>query len=204
MAPPERAVWLPAGVEHEVSTIGRADMRSLYVQPQALQALDAEPTRCEVVTVTPLVRELIVAACALPEHYDEAGPAGRLVATLLDQLIGLPPVRLELPLPTDTRLLRLCTALQANPADHRTLPEWGQVVGLTNRSLARLFRGQTGLSVGDWRRRLRLLLSLAPLESGEKVDSVAHDSGYGSASAFIAAFSGEFGTTPSHMFPRRA
>lgn len=200
MAPPERAVWVPAGVEHEVSTTARAEMRSLYVQPLAAQLGDA--TTPSVFQITPLARELIIATCALPVNYDEAGEAGRLVAVLLDQLATLTPVALDLPWPSDARLLRVSLALQADPSDQRTLAQWGSEVGLSERSLARLYREQTGLSLGDWRRRLRLLLSLTPLAAGEKVSSVARDSGYSAVSAFIAAFSQEFGQTPTQMFNR--
>lgn len=200
LAPPERAVWVPAGLEHEVTTTARAEMRSLYVQPNALQLGDAAKPR--IFQVTPLVRELIIATCALPVNYDEEGSAGRLVAVLLDQLATLTPVALDLPWPSDARLLRVSLALQADPSDQRTLAEWGHEVGLSERSLARLYREQTGLSLGDWRRRLRLLLSLTPLAAGEKVSSVARDSGYSAVSAFIAAFSQEFGQTPTQMFNR--
>lgn len=200
MAPPERAVWVPAGVEHEVSTTARAEMRSLYVQASAAQL--GEATTPSVFQITPLARELIIATCALPVNYDEAGEAGRLVAVLLDQLATLTPVALDLPWPSDARLLRVSLALQADPSDQRTLAQWGSEVGLSERSLARLYREQTGLSLGDWRRRLRLLLSLTPLAAGEKVSSVARDSGYSAVSAFIAAFSQEFGQTPTQMFNR--
>lgn len=200
MAPPERAVWVPPGVEHEVTNTARAEMRSLYVQTPAGLPLSALST-C-VLRITPLVRELIVAVCALPVDYDEAGAEGRLVGVLLDQLALLDPVAFDLPWPSDPRLLRVSMALQADPADQRTLVEWGNEVGLSERSLARLFREQTGLSVGDWRRRLRLLLALGPLAAGAKVSSVAYDSGYSTASAFITAFSAEFGQTPTQMFDR--
>jgi AraC-like DNA-binding protein/quercetin dioxygenase-like cupin family protein len=203
MAPPERAVWVPAGLEHEVTTTARAEMRSLYVQPNALPSGEfGETATPRVFQITPLARELIIATCALPVNYDEEGAAGRLVAVLLDQLATLKPVALDLPWPSDPRLLRVSLALQADPSDQRTLAEWGHEVGLSERSLARLYREQTGLSLGDWRRRLRLLLSLTPLAAGEKVSSVARDSGYSAVSAFIAAFSQAFGQTPTQMFER--
>ncbi len=197
IAPPERAVWVPAGIAHEVTTSGSAEMRSLYVDASVAQGL---PAACRVLGITRLARELILAVCALPELYDQAGADARLVAVLLDQLARLPTVALDLPLPTDARLLRLCTALQADPANQRTWAEWGREMGLSERSLMRLFGAQTGLTPGAWRRRLRLLLALGPLGAGAKVSGVAADSGYASVSAFIAAFSTEFGVTPAQMF----
>ena len=197
IAPPQRAIWVPAGVEHEVTTSSHAEMRSLYIERGACAR---GGQACEVLQVSPLARELIVAASALPPDYDERGPQGRLVAVLLDQIASLPAVAFDLPMPADARLLRLCAALQAAPDDLRTLAQWGRHVGLTERSLARLFVGQTGLSFGDWRLRLRLLLSLGALESGRSVTQVALDMGYASTSAFIAAFRRSFGMTPREMF----
>jgi AraC-like DNA-binding protein len=40
------------------------------------------------------------------------------------------------------------------------------------------------------------------LAEGIKVSSVAYDLGYSSSSAFITAFSAEFGQTPTQMFDR--
>lgn len=201
VAPPQRAIWIPAGIEHEVRTSARTEMRSLYLDSAATAWAPAD---CHVLAVSPLVRELILAVGALPVEYDEAGPAGRLVATLFDQLAALPQVAFNLPLPRDARLLKVCSALQAAPDDTRSLAAWGEVAGLGERSLARLFRAETGLSFGDWRLRLRLLLALGALERGERVTRVALDCGYASTSAFIAAFRRAFGSTPLAMFGRGA
>lgn len=198
MAPPQRAIWVPAGVEHVVTTSTPTEMRSLYISESALQMV---PPTCRVLTVTPLLRELIVALSRFPVEYDEAGAAGRLVAVLFDELQGLEELELNLPLPRDRRLQQLCAGLQTHPDDRRTLDEWGGVLGLSARSLARLFQQETGMSFGQWRLRLRLLLALGALEQGESVTRVALDSGYESTSAFIAAFRDVFGVTPRTMFP---
>ena len=199
IAPPQRAIWIPAGVEHQVTTSSRAEMRSLYIERGACARQDEA---CEVLEVTPLARELIKAASTLGPDYDEDGAAGRLVSVLLDEIAALHGVAFNLPMPGDARLQRLCAALQAAPHDGRTLGQWGREVGLTERSIARLFVKETGLSFGDWRLRLRMLLSLGPLETGASVTRVALDMGYASTSAFIAAFRRVFGTTPREMFAR--
>ncbi|MDP5240502.1 helix-turn-helix transcriptional regulator [Uliginosibacterium sp. 31-16] len=197
MAPPARAIWIPPDTEHQATNVALTEMRSLYV---ARELMNWAAARCRVVSITPLVRELILALSSLPADYDEAGAAGRLVQVLIDQLQHLPEVAFNLPMPVDPRLVRICSALQANPDDSRSVPEWSQLAGLSERSLSRLFMQQTGLSFGDWRQRLRLLLALARLERGERVNRVALDSGYNSPSAFIAAFRRNFGVTPMEMF----
>ncbi len=193
LAPPQRAIWVPPGLEHSVVTTERTQMRGLYIDPAAVPW---GPQQCRVLEVPPLVRELIRSVTSLPVDYDEAGPAGRLVAVLLDQLAGLSEVRFSLPLPVDGRLTRLAAELEQQPDDPRTLMELSAAAGLSARTMTRLFLRETGLTFRAWRRRLRLLKSLTGLEAGASVTGVALDSGYTSTSAFIAAFRREFGATP--------
>lgn len=197
VALPQCAVWIPPGVEHQVVTPGRTEMRSFYLDSAALPWA---PTTCRVLEVTPLVRELIGYAGALPADYREDGPDGRLVQVLLDRLAVLPEAVFSLPLPEDPRLLAICRALQAQPDDARTLAQWAATASMSERNLARLFRRDTGLSFRLWRQRLRLLLSLGGLEGGRQVTRVALDCGYESPSAYIAAFKQLFGRTPGELF----
>lgn len=193
VAPPQRAVWVPPGMAHQVAVSGQAEMRSLYIR--ADQDVFSPPD-CLVLSVTPLARELILAVAALPAHYDEHGPAGRLVAVLLDQLASLPEAGLSLPWPKDPRLTAICKALGNAPDDHRPAAAIARGAGMTERTLGRLFLAETGLTFGAWKRRFRLLASLALLEAGKSVTATAIECGYDSTSAFIAAFRQAFGVTP--------
>jgi AraC-like DNA-binding protein len=202
MAPPQRAIWIPAHLPHEVITQEAAEMRSLYIRIDAITTTPlATLSQCCVLDVPALTRELILAFCERYTDHDVDAATHRLAQVLLDELSGVPSAMIDLPLPTDARLRRLCDALMAHPSDRRTLAQWGHDVGLTERSLVRLFQKQTGLSVGDWRRRLRLLKSLDALQQGEKVSNVAQACGYQSSSAFITAFQQMFGNTPRQLFP---
>jgi len=193
VAPPQRAVWVPPGMMHGVENIGRAEMRSLYIDAGVATFA---PPHCRVLSVTPLTRELIQAFSALPPQYDETGPDGRLVAVLLDQLAILPEAGFSLPWPTETRLAGVCQAIQAAPDDRRDMAAWAASAGMTERTLGRLFLRQTGLTFGRWRRRARVLAALAVLEAGGSVTSAALECGYEAPSAFIAAFKNAFGVTP--------
>jgi AraC-like DNA-binding protein len=199
VAPPKRAVWVPAGVEHQVLSSDRAEMRGLYIDTRAVLGA---PERCRVLEVSSLVRELILAVAALPPEYDRDGPDGRLVAVLLDRLAALPEVGLSLPLPGDERLGRVCADMLHAPDDPRTEVDWAKSIGMSERTMTRLFKSQTGLSFGNWRLSMRLLAALAELEAGRSVTAVALDCGYESTSAFIAAFKKRFGQTPGKFFHR--
>lgn len=96
VAPPSFAVWVPPGLPHQVFNRRRTDMRSLYVAPEVARSL---PDECCVLRISPLARELILRFGSLPTEYDEAGPAGRLAAVLLDELASLERAGFGLPLP---------------------------------------------------------------------------------------------------------
>jgi AraC-like DNA-binding protein len=197
-APPQWGVWIPAGVEHDVASSMRAEMRSLYVRKEDCSWA---PERCRVLEVTPLARELIKSFCLLPSSYPQGESSeARLVQVLLDQLAQLPEVGFSLPLPRHSRLLGLCNELIESPSQMITLQDWAGRLGTSEKTLMRLFQRETGLSFRGWRQRARLLSSLSALEEGDSVTNTALSCGYDSTSAFIAAFKNLFGFTPGELF----
>jgi len=200
VVPPQRAVWIPGGVEHEIGCAGVVRMRTLYVDPRVVPGL---PETCRVVDVPPLLRELLLRAVALPPLYDPDGPDGRLMRVILDQIETLDVAPLHLPVPTHPRLAPILAALLARPDDATDLDAWGRRVGASGRTLARLFLAETGMTFGAWRQQARLLAALTRLAAGDKVTTVALDLGYDSLSAFIAMFRRATGTTPGRYFEAR-
>jgi AraC-like DNA-binding protein len=194
VVPPQRAVWVPPGIDHAVahSTFCRA--RHIYIARDAHAGL---PESCMVIEVNPLLRELVQAAITFPVEYNEHGPDGRLVDVLLDQLAASAhTTNLHLPAPKDARLSRICEQLQADPADNRTLEEWSRDCGASSRTLARLFLRETGMPFREWRQKLRLLYALEKLAHHRPVTEIALDLGYENTSAFIAMFRKATGKTP--------
>lgn len=196
--PPQRALWMPSGTVHEIRMAGAVSMRTLYVNPDADRGRLPAATR--VIAVSPLLRELVLRACALPLLYDEAGPDGRIMMLILDEIAALPSLALDLPMPRDPRLQALCRGLRADPGDARTLDDWAHAAGASARTLARLFQKETGLSFADWRQQARLLAAVARLAAGQPITRIALDLGYESPSAFAAMFRRTLGAPPSRYF----
>ena len=197
VVPSTRALWMPAGIEHAVQCIGRVRMRSLYIRPEAIAAMPAQPS---VVEVGPLLAELIRQAAAIDWDHAPDSRDGRLMRLILDELRTLPELPLHLPGPSDPRLRRACDALLADPADASTLGDWATHLGLHAKTLQRLFARELGMTFGQWRQQVRLLRGLERLAGGEKVIDVALALGYDSPSAFTAMFRRQFGCTPSRFF----
>jgi AraC-like DNA-binding protein/mannose-6-phosphate isomerase-like protein (cupin superfamily) len=196
VVPPQRAVWMPPTVEHRLKASGVVELRSLYVRQDAAARM---PKTCEVLEVTPLLRELIVRATDLPLEYDQRGPAGRVMRLLLDELAGLARLPYHLPVPRVAPLAAICRRLLDAPDQVATLPEIASQEGLSSRTLARHFRRHTGMTFAEWRRRARLLRALGWIAEGRPILEVAMELGYDSPSAFSALFRRELGAPPSQF-----
>jgi AraC-like DNA-binding protein/quercetin dioxygenase-like cupin family protein len=193
--PTTRALWIPAGVRHETLTArAAATMRSLYVRPGLCPIDWTEPTP---VTTSPLLAELIG---YLENPGLGQGERAHAEAVLVDLLKPTAMTTIELRRPADERAREVADGLAADPADGRTLVEWGRAVGASERTLARAFAADTGISFGRWRTALRLQAALPELAAGTPVGNVARLVGYESVSAFVAAFHRETGQTPASFF----
>jgi AraC-like DNA-binding protein len=111
---------------------------------------------------------------------------------------------IDVRIPADERARAVAQSLFGNPADGRTLADWGRDVGASERTLARAFLADTGLSFGQWRGLLRVRAATVALATGEPVARVARQVGYESTSAFVAAFRRATGTTPAAYFAHPA
>lgn len=91
---------------------------------------------------------------------------------------------------------QILDALSAEPGDNRPLADWAARIHVSERTLARQFLRELGMSFGEWRLRLRFLRAIEALEAGTPIQSIAFDLGYSSASAFIAMFQRQAHCTP--------
>ncbi|WP_342247341.1 AraC family transcriptional regulator [Pseudomonas sp. OTU5201] len=190
--PPTQAVWIPPGVEHQIFMAGQVQMRTLFI---AADAVPASLDDCCVLAVPPLLRELILRAVQL-EEMDAEEHRALVQRLLLHEIAALEHMPLHLPLPEDRRLRAICLALLKAPEQDRTLEDWGLEVGASSRTLARLFARELGMSFNDWRQQLRLTEALPRLLSGQSVQQVATELGYGSGRAFSAMFRRLLGKNP--------
>lgn len=203
MIPPGRAVVIPASVAHSIRMWGEVAMRSLYF-PVNAPAPVFEAQTCRVISVSPLLRELILRIAELTALDSRVAVEARLMSVLMDEVAAAQMEPLLLPLPSDERALRTADHVLKNPADNATAEALAKHFGVSTRTLERLFRAETGMRFGLWRQKARLLESVRILVEGGSVTEAALESGYSSVSAYIAAFKQTFGCTPGAMLTERA
>lgn len=191
--PPTTALFLPTDTHHSVTMDGPVAMRELFLREDAAAPVGTEP---KVIAVSGLLREVIIATCLEPVEWEPHGRVHHLAALALDEIARSTALPLRLPLPRDTRLRRMVTALRQHPDDQRTLEEWSELANASSRTLARKFRAETGLSFRQWRQQTRLTEALSALTMGTSPSKAAVIAGFRSVPAFGAAFRALFGLTP--------
>jgi AraC-like DNA-binding protein len=192
LVPAGRALWIPARVRHAEHVRAPAVMTTLYFAAGSARGRPRQPA---MVDVTPLLHELIAHIAARGELTRTAASHARLLGVLLDQLTPVPNT-LQLPLPRDARARAVADRLRAQPRDDAPVHALGRDAGASGRTLERIFRSETGMTIGAWRRQLRLQHAVGTLVGGASVGTAAREAGYASPSAFIAVFKKTFGTTP--------
>ncbi|MGE3869845.1 MAG: helix-turn-helix transcriptional regulator [Pseudorhodoplanes sp.] len=193
IVPPALALWMPPALPHGMAMRGKLEMRTIYIDPVACHALPKAPMLVE---IGGLLRELILAALEEPLAYDESGRGGLIANLILAELARMQEHRMSVPMPGDPRALRVARALLARPDTAFGLDRWAELAGASRRTLARVFRAETGFSFNEWRARLRAIDGLARLSSGEPVGAIAPAVGYASPSAFSAMVRRSFGKAP--------
>jgi AraC-like DNA-binding protein len=192
---PATALWIPAWVPHAFGADG------------ALALIDSkhEPRRCTVSWTRPRVVAVGVLTAALLRHLADpavgAAERERAEEVLYDQLLAaVDEHATALRRPTDPRARIVADELLRDPADDRSLDDWGVVVSSSRRTLSRLFRDETSLSFTAWRATARMQIAAARIAGGQRVGTTARQVGYRDTGSFIAAFRRTYGTTPG-VFP---
>jgi AraC-like DNA-binding protein len=199
VVPPHRAIWLPTGTRHKEEMHAPVSVRTLYLAPGLAKTLGRG---CRTVNISPLVRELILHISRIGVLDRQRPTHTHLIHVLLDELSAVGDVPLQLQMPRDARALRLAGILQRRPDEPGSIAMLSRRAGAGRRTMERLFLAETRMTVGEWRRRLRLLHAIRLLGGGASVTNAALEAGYASTSAFIAVFKKTFGTTPRrHSMP---
>jgi AraC-like DNA-binding protein len=199
IVPPSRAVWIAPGVVHAVTVLQPTRLRPVRILAERTPFPGED---CRVLEVSTLLRELIRALEQLPPA--QASHRATLLSELmLDELAASPALPMRVPLPRDKRLTTLCERLLDEPGATLTLADWARQAGASERTLARLFERELGMSFGQWRQQVRLAHAAPLIARGMPLARVAEELGYTSQSAFSHMFRKTFGCSPSAFFAQR-
>lgn len=197
--PPSMALILPQDVEHAITMEGAVAMRQLFLHQVGA---GAHLSQTRVLSVTPLLRELLLSICAEPTDWNLEGRMSHVAALILDEISRVATLPTQLLLPKDPRALTVARHILADPGGAETLEDLAQWGGASARTIERLFRTETGLSFGQWRLHARLNAGFVGLLTNRNIANVAAEVGFSSQSSFGVAFRRCFGLTPGQARKR--
>lgn len=194
LVPHQLAVWIPAGMPHRLS-IRRVRSGTIFFP---IDMISEPGTRIRTITASSLMKEMIREAM----RWDVSGPETPLRKSYFETMGGLcaewiqREADLFLPVIKSPRLRR---AFEYTAAHYdANLPKICQEIGISERSLRRHLKSETGLSWDAYRQRMRLLRAVALLSETEiSVIEVASQCGFESPSAFAKVFRAAMNESPS-------
>jgi AraC-like DNA-binding protein len=200
LVPPDRAVWVPARLEHAIDVLADIEMRTLYfdlawlAREQRSDSLAAE----FVVRVSPLLQQTIL---ALFDGSNNPQRTELLVRLAVLELHHAEDSTTFIPLPHEPRCRRAADIVLGDPTASHEIETLAREVGTSARTLSRLFSSQTQLSFKSWCQRARIAAAIERLamETNVSVKQLASDLGYASVPAFSHAFRQVTGKTPTEF-----
>ncbi|MDL5037193.1 AraC family transcriptional regulator [Comamonas resistens] len=211
IVPPSRALWVPPGIEHAVTMVESADLRTLYFfqthgrcGPDVDEQQQAKWRQCRVLNASDLLRAVVRELPTLPDDSLQLSDQDRarehhLSELLLDEMRRASVVQLGVRLPQDKRLRLLCEDVLADPTRFETLEDWAQDTGASPRTVARLFRQELECSFTQWRQQVVLAHAVSLAARNWPIQRIAAELDY-SPSAFSAMVRRTVGMPPAQFF----
>jgi AraC-like DNA-binding protein/mannose-6-phosphate isomerase-like protein (cupin superfamily) len=198
LVPPDRAVWVPALLEHSIDVLADIQMRTLYFDVTWLKREKRSASLAAefVVRVSPLLHQAIL---ALFDVNNDRERTELLVKLVMLELHQAEDSATFIPLPQEPRCRRAADIVLADPTGSHEIETLAREVGTSARTLSRLFSLETQLSFKSWCQRARIAAAIEKLstEANVSVKQLASDLGYASVPAFSHAFRQVTGKTPT-------
>jgi AraC-like DNA-binding protein/quercetin dioxygenase-like cupin family protein len=197
LLPPHQAAWIPAGLHHQTTLNAGVQTLAVLFDPELVPVAG---NRVRIIAVSTLLREMMLYSVRWPISRTESGveadsffqALGCVVAEALDDEWPL-----HLPASSDPVVTAATDYTRAH-LGYVTLSDVTRAVGVSERTLRRIFSAHLGMSWRSYLLRARVLRSMALLaQSDRSVLEVAIAVGFDDAGAFARSFARHCGETPS-------
>ncbi len=192
---PLQGLWLPGGVEHQVTFQKDVNYYSVFIDPSAVEGL---PTNSFSFDIPMFLKQLVFKIITFGTAGNLTPAQRRISSVFLDELALIEPSATFLPTTNNERLQKVVELLMNDVSSKQTIDYYAELSFMSSRTLSRLFIKELGMNFSDWRTRLKLLEAIKRLGEKQSIKEIALDLGYETASAFIYMFKKHLGKTPSN------
>lgn len=195
--PPQKLMFIPAGLEHRVAFRNVVAYRSIYLD---IRQVNVEMLGLEVRVVSPLLAEVIERICWWEWEGEHTPSQQNILAVFWDEFRQAQKESYELAIPSDYRLQSWMTAFMLEKKVPPFLHELAQYVGASEKTITRIFKRETHMSYQAWRQQWRVYRAIELLAENASISEVSDQLEFSSDSAFIEFFKNHTGTTPAKYF----
>src|ERR1700722_13415931 len=197
LLPPHQAAWIPAGLQHQTTLNADGQTLAVIFEPGLVPAAG---DRVRIIAVSALLREMMLYSARWPLSRTESGAEadsffhalGYVVAEALEDERPL-----SLPVAADPVVTAATDYTRAH-LDRVAVRDVTRAVGISERTLRRIFSTHLGMSWRSYLLRARVLRSMALLSQPDRsVLEVSIAVGFDDVGAFARSFARHCGETPS-------
>jgi AraC-like DNA-binding protein len=197
LLPPHQAAWIPAGLHHQTTLNAGAETLAVLFEPRLVPMAG---DRVRIIAVSALLREMMLYSVRWPISRTESEEKADSFFPTLGYVVGeaLDDERpLHLPVSNDPVVVAATDYTRAH-LDHVTVSDVTRAVGVSERTLRRIFNTRLGVSWRSYLLRARVLRSMALLSQPDRsVLEVSIAVGFDDVGAFARSFARHCGETPA-------
>ena len=197
VAPPLRAVWIPANTTHQLEIVSTSSVKSLIIShDNNAQSL---PQQCKVISVSPLLKEIMLHLHSKYWPIDLLENK-RLIDVFIDQMQAMSVEPLLYPESQHPKIKRILQCFMDTPEDNTSIEAWANMFHMSVRTLSRLFIKEMNMGFRQCRQQIRLVMAIERLAKNQSVINISYELGFSNESNFIKVFKAAFGVTPKQYF----
>lgn len=195
--PPQKILYIPAGLEHRVTFRNVVAYRSIYLSIRKTELVDLG---LQVRIVSPLLAQVIERICWWEWIGEPTTQQQHILQVFWDEFYEAQEVDHELRIPSDYRLQSFMHQFMLEKSVPPFLHEFAKQVGASQKTITRIFKRETDMSYQAWRQQWRIYRAIELLAEKTTLSEVSDQLNFSSDSAFIEFFKNHRGTTPAKYF----
>lgn len=189
LVPKNHVIWIPSEKEHR--TASEAETVNLMLVLFRSVPNDVFYKGVHIFAAPPVLKEMLLYASKWNRlTYINEEQALFLKAMLHGlQHFCSEQVSLQVPVPSDNRLIPVCNKINTAYQHHLNIHELADTAGMSVRSLQRTFKQETGITVQKYLQLIRILKSVELIDTARyTLSEIAFMVGYRSLSAFSVSY----------------
>lgn len=191
LVPQNHLIWIPSGKRHLTqSEAGTVNLMVILFK----EVFDNDfYNEVHVFSAPSVLKEMLQYASKWNKLLDENEEQTYFLKALLSSLPHFCTEKkgLQIPIPVDSRLLPVCNYINKNYMEQLSIDTLADISLMSIRSLQRIFKRETGITVQKYIQLIRILKSIELINTGQyTLSQIALMIGYKSLSAFTTSYFG--------------